>query len=176
TPLGSTATFAVLGPGEAVGELALLSDGDRAATVMALEATETLSLRRDPFEDLLRSQPHVGRLLNTLLPPPARRLNGELVEAYFDSAETRVARRLLALARRMPDQEGRRLVRLTQEDFAGLAGTSRATVNRTLRDLQEAGAIALARGRVEVLDLDLLARRARERDRPGQMPGAAHGA
>jgi DNA-binding GntR family transcriptional regulator len=61
----------------------------------------------------------------------------------------------------MPERDGRRVVRLTQEDLAGLAGTSRATVNAALRDLEREGAIALARGRVEVLDLELLAGRAR---------------
>ena len=51
--------------------------------------------------------------------------------------------------------------RHTQEDLAGLAGTSRATVNRALRELEQAGAIAQARGRVDVLDLALLADRGR---------------
>jgi CRP-like cAMP-binding protein len=51
-------------------------------------------------------------------------------------------------------------VRLTQEDLAGLAGTSRATVNRTLRELQDAGVLTLRRGSVDVGDLEALAARA----------------
>lgn len=161
TPVGSTAGFAVLGVGEAVGELALISPGERSATAIALEPTETLSLRRDQFEDLRRLHRGIDRLLVELLAARVRRLDQELVEAYFIRAETRVVRRLLALARRMPERDGRRAVRLTQEDFAGLAGTSRATVNRALRELEQAGAIAQARGRVDVLDLALLADRVR---------------
>ena len=90
-----------------------------------------------------------------------RRLDQELVEAYFLRAETRMIRRLLALARRMPERDGRRVVRLTQEDLAALAGTSRATVNRALRELEQAGAIVQGRGRVDVVDLALLADRSR---------------
>ena len=161
TPLGSAATFAMLGPGEAVGELALITAGERTATAIALQPTETLSLRRDQFEDLRRRHPGIDRLLVELLAERVRRLDRELVEAYFARAETRVARRLLRLARAMPERDGRRVVRLTQEDLAGLAGTSRATVNATLRELEREGAIALARGRVEVVDLELLAERAR---------------
>jgi CRP-like cAMP-binding protein len=161
TPVGSTASFAVLGPGEAVGELALISPGERTATAIALEPTETLSLRRDQFEDLRRRHLGIDRLLVELLAERVRRLDRELVEAYFAHAETRVIRRLLGLARRMPERDGRRVVRLTQEDLAGLAGTSRATVNRALRELERAGAIAQARGRVDVLDLALLADRGR---------------
>jgi CRP/FNR family transcriptional regulator, cyclic AMP receptor protein len=161
TPLGSVATFALLGPGEAVGELALISPGERAATAIALQPTETLSLRRDQFEELRRRHPGIDRLLVELLAERVRRLDRELVEAYFARAETRVARRLLRLARAMPERDGRRVVPLTQEDLAGLAGTSRATVNGTLRELEREGTIALARGRVEVVDLDALAHRAR---------------
>jgi CRP/FNR family transcriptional regulator, cyclic AMP receptor protein len=161
TPLGSTASFAMLGPGEAVGELALISPGERSATAIALEPTETLSLRRDQFEDLRHRHLGIDRLLVELLAERVRRLDRELVEAYFVGAETRVIRRLLAVARRMPERDGRRAVRLTQEDLAGLAGTSRPTVNRALRELERAGAIVQARGRVDVLDLALLADRGR---------------
>jgi CRP/FNR family transcriptional regulator, cyclic AMP receptor protein len=161
TPLGSAATFAMFGPGEAVGELALISPSERAATAIALQPTETLSLRRDQFEDLRQRHPGIDRLLVELLAERVRRLDQELVEAYFARAETRVARRLLRLARAMPERDGRRVVRLTQEDLAGLAGTSRASVKATLRDLEREGAIALARGRMEVLDIELLAERAR---------------
>jgi CRP/FNR family transcriptional regulator, cyclic AMP receptor protein len=161
TPVGSTASFAVLGPGEAVGELALISPGERSATAIALEPTETLSLRRNQFDDLRRRHLGIDRLLVELLAERVRRLDRELVEAYFVGAEMRVIRRLLAVARRMPERDGRRAVRLTQEDLAGLAGTSRPTVNRALRELERAGAIAQARGRVDVLDLALLADRGR---------------
>jgi CRP/FNR family transcriptional regulator, cyclic AMP receptor protein len=55
------------------------------------------------------------------------------------------------------------VVPLTQEDVAAMAGTSRATVNRVLRDEQRRGAVALARGRVSVLDRGELERRCRFR-------------
>jgi CRP-like cAMP-binding protein len=161
TPLGSTATFAILGPGETVGEMALVSPGHRTATAIALEPTETLSLRREQFEELRERRPGLDRLLVELLAQRVRRLNEDLVEAYFTRAETRVVRRLLRVARRMPERESRRVVRITQEDLAGLAGTSRATVNRTLRELERAGAIVQRRGRVEVVDVEILAGRAR---------------
>jgi len=52
------------------------------------------------------------------------------------------------------------VVPLTQEDIAGLAGTSRATVNRVLREEERRGNIELRRSKTVVLDLDELARRA----------------
>ena len=47
---------------------------------------------------------------------------------------------------------------LTQEDIASLAGTSRATVNRVLREEQQRGTLALGRGRTVLLDVVSLAR------------------
>lgn len=162
TPLGSTATFAVLGPGEAVGELALVSpNAERTATAIALEPTETLSLRRDQFEALRNAHPFVNRLLVELLAARVRQLDADLVEALFTAAETRVLRRLARLANQYGGAGGRAVIHLTQEDLAGLAGTSRATVNRTLRSAQDAGILALRRGSIELVNLAALQRRAR---------------
>lgn len=44
------------------------------------------------------------------------------------------------------------VIPLTQEELAGLAGTSRATVNRVLREAERAGTLKLSRGKVAVLD------------------------
>jgi CRP/FNR family cyclic AMP-dependent transcriptional regulator len=52
-------------------------------------------------------------------------------------------------------------VPLTQEEIAELAGTSRATVNRVLREAERKGTVELRRGRTAVLDLEGLARRGR---------------
>ena len=52
------------------------------------------------------------------------------------------------------------VVPLTQEELSNLAGTSRATVNRVLREAQGRGELALRRGRIEVLDGARLAARA----------------
>ena len=52
-------------------------------------------------------------------------------------------------------------VPLTQEELAELAGTTRSTVNRVLRDEEKRGTIKLERGRTVVLDAAQIARRAR---------------
>ena len=49
------------------------------------------------------------------------------------------------------------VVALTQEDLAGLAGTTRPTVNAILRRLADGGLVSLGRGRIEVPDLPRLA-------------------
>jgi CRP/FNR family transcriptional regulator, cyclic AMP receptor protein len=53
------------------------------------------------------------------------------------------------------------VIPLTQEDLATMAGTTRPTVNRILREVEMAGVIRLSRARVEIVDQAGLARTAR---------------
>lgn len=80
-----------------------------------------------------------------------------LIEALFVPVETRVLRRLAAMTRVYGDGEAGTVIPLTQEALAGLAGTSRATVNRVLKDLETAHIIARRRAAVVVRDPEALA-------------------
>ena len=161
TPLGDTALIAVHGQGDAFGELALVSDSAvRSATVSALEAAETRSVYRDDFTRLQRRYPAVNSILVHLLAEQLRRANERIVEAHYVDADTRVRRRLLDLSR-VYGQEGAATVPLTQEALAEMAGTSRATVNRVLREEQRSGTVELRRGQTLILDERELARRTR---------------
>jgi CRP-like cAMP-binding protein len=164
TPLGDIATIGVLGRGDVVGEMAVLEEGGRrGATVLALEATETLSVDRRQFLDMRRRFPAIDLFVVDVLVAHVRRVNVQLMEALFMPVERRVVRRLLALTEIYghADDPGAVDVCLTQDDLASLAGTSRATVNRVLRQAEEAGAVSLSRGRIRVIDRVLLSKRAR---------------
>jgi CRP-like cAMP-binding protein len=89
-------------------------------------------------------------------------LSERLVEAYTVDAETRVARRVLELSR-VYGGSPPVVIPLIQEELAALAGASRATVNRVLREAEGRGLVQVGRGRTVVLDPDGLARLARVR-------------
>jgi CRP/FNR family transcriptional regulator, cyclic AMP receptor protein len=153
TPLGETAMLGVRGPGEAFGDLALVSGGstERSATVSALETAETRSVLRDDFARLRREHPGIDVVLVAILAESVRRLSEQVAEAYYLPAERRVLRRLADLAELYGGA-----VPLTQEALAELAGTSRATVNRVLREQQQRGTVELSRSKTVVLDLERL--------------------
>jgi CRP/FNR family cyclic AMP-dependent transcriptional regulator len=162
TPLGDIATLSVRGPGDAFGELALLSrESVRSATVTAIEPGETHSVYRDDFERLRREYPSVNDVLIGILAEHLRRLSDQLIEAHYVPANRRVLRRLREMAELYRGSSKSVVVPLTQEDIAGLAGTSRATVNRVLRQEERRGTIELRRAKTVVLELDELSRRAR---------------
>jgi CRP/FNR family cyclic AMP-dependent transcriptional regulator len=157
TPQGDVATVDLVLAGDVVGELALLSPGRRrGATAVAMEPTETLSIDETTFSTLRRDDPAVSDFLVQLLAARVHRLTDRLLEALYLPAEIRLWRRILELSEVYGD-----VVPLTQEDLAGLAGTTRATVNRALRREEKLGTIALSRGRVSVVDRAGLVRRSR---------------
>jgi CRP/FNR family transcriptional regulator, cyclic AMP receptor protein len=163
TPLGEPATVAVLVAGDMFGEMALLGEKSvRSATVEALEQAETLCIYEGDFARLRNEHPVVNKVVITFLINEVRVMNERLLEAYYVPAERRVLRRVGELAGVYPEApDGTVEIRLTQEIIAGMAGTSRATVNAVLGDAQTRGLVELRRGSVRVLDRPGLAKRAR---------------
>jgi CRP-like cAMP-binding protein len=161
TPLGDVATLRFLEPGQFFGELAVVSPAPRNATAVAADAVETLAVHRNDFEDLRQRHPRVDRVLVEALTTEIRRLAVQLLDALYVPVERRVWRRLTELAQVFGDGGEHLVVPLTQEDLAQVVGTTRPTVNRLLREGEAAGIIRITRGRVQILDPEALARRAR---------------
>ena len=159
--VGDTVTVSIHGAGEAFGEMALVDpEQRRSTTIAAVEAGETYAVHRDDFTRLRGEYPGVNEVLVRLLAGRVRRMNDLYVEALFTGAETRVVRRLHELTALYGQGRAGTVIPLSQHEIAGLAATSRATVNRVLRAEVERGVVALHRGGTTVLDPEQLARRA----------------
>lgn len=162
TPLAQEATIAIRGPGDAFGEMAIVGEGaKRSATIEALERGETFCVLESDFRRLRREHPGVDRILIEFLATEVRLLNARLLEALYVPVDRRVVRRLAELADVYDSGESEVEIPLTQEELAGLAGTTRPTVNQVLRSLEAAGLLVLRRGRTIVTDRDGLAARVR---------------
>jgi CRP/FNR family transcriptional regulator, cyclic AMP receptor protein len=149
TRLGEVATLSLVGPGDCFGELALVRpDAVRSATVHALQAGETHSLLRSDLDRLRRTHPQIDAFLVNLLAERVAELTDRLMDALYTPAPQRVSRMLEQLAERYADGSGTASIPLTQEDLAGLAGTSRITVSRVLGDLRRRGLVEIRRGRI----------------------------
>jgi CRP-like cAMP-binding protein len=162
SPLGDTVTIAVRGPGDSLGEMALVADTPkRTATVVALERAETLAVYRDDFDRLRRKHPAIDAVMLAFLVSELGRLNERLLEALYLPVEKRVLRRLDDLTALYPAAEGGVTIAITQEALAEMAGATRSTVNQVLRREASRGVLELERGRIRVLDRDAVAARAR---------------
>ena len=163
SPMGDSVAFRVIGPGRALGDVAVVSTARRrSSTVSALEPTTTLSLTFDEFAQLCEMHPEIRAHLATLLAARVKRLSDHLLEALFLPTDRRVVRRLLDLCEQYDSGPGRPVViPLTQTDIAELAGATRPSTNRVLRALAAEGLLRLRRGQVDVVDRAALARKDR---------------
>jgi CRP/FNR family transcriptional regulator, cyclic AMP receptor protein len=162
TATGDVVALAIHGPGETFGELAVVTAAERTATVTALEPGETLVVRGSELRRLAREHASVDEVLVRVLAEHVAFLSERLVEAYTVDAEARVARRVLELGR-VYGEKPPVVIPLIQEDLAALAGTSRATVNRVLREAERRGLVEVGRGKTVLVDPDGFARLARMR-------------
>ncbi len=155
---GEEATVALLGPGECVGDLALLDGKPRSASAIASGKTKTLVVRRDDFTRWLAERPKAMFALLETLSLRVRRTDEALADFAFLDLNQRLAKRLLDLA--IVQQDGRDLsgaqIRITQAELASMLGVSRESVNKQLNQFARDGWIALRRGVITLKQPDSL--------------------
>ena len=148
TPDGQV-LLAVRGPGELLGEMAVLGGDERSATVVAIEPCAAQVLEADRFRRLVRS----AGLENELLRRAMRRIReGEAWRAETAAlpAGPRVVRALLRLA--VPGSGGPVDVGLGQSEIGQAVGLSRSVVAAELGRLREQGVVRTARRRIVITD------------------------
>jgi CRP/FNR family transcriptional regulator, cyclic AMP receptor protein len=138
SPEGKEIILKLLGPGDFFGEMALLDDEPRSATVVATEPLELVTIWRNDFLQILAEN---FTLTKKLLAELSRRLRS--ASSRIESLATmdvygRLARFFLDLAR----DQGKQLdngyiavTRPTHQAMANMIGTSRETVSRLIHDL-----------------------------------------
>ncbi|MBC8188556.1 MAG: Crp/Fnr family transcriptional regulator [Proteobacteria bacterium] len=148
---GKDVIFTLLGPGDIIGEIALLDGQERSASAVAVEETEVLTLHRRELIPFLEGHPHAAIGLAGVLAAMVRRLSERAEDRQTMPLAGRIAKRLLALAEKhgkRPIVGGPVEVRLPQQDLADLVGTTRESVNKQLRAWSIEGIVELGRGRV----------------------------
>ena len=161
TQLGDVHIVRVVPRGGWFGELALITGSPRNATVAALEPLETLSLHRSHLDDVRARFPAFDQVFTSSLTNEVRRLSSALLEALFVPVEQRMYRRLSELVALYRDGGSPVVIPFTQEEMAQIVGTTRPTINKVLKAAETGGILKVRRGHLDIIDLDLLARRAR---------------
>jgi CRP-like cAMP-binding protein len=161
SPDGKEAVLAVLGPGEVLGEMAILEDKERSADATALEACELLVLLKRDFIPFLERNPAIAIRLLRILCERVRRTSALIEDRTFLSLPARLAKTLLDLADgsgRETDAGTRIDFKMSQKNFGALLGASRESVNKQLHAWQAEGLLTIGRGYVVLARADDLAR------------------
>ena len=153
---GREVILSILGAGEYFGEMGLLDDSPRSASVVTLEACELLTISKTDFKRSLAENFELSVNVMRGLVQRLREADRKIGSLALMDVYGRVARLLLEMAE---DIGGEKVVvkKLSKQDIAKMIGASREMVSRVMRDLQLGGYIEV-RGRSIVLrDTILLA-------------------
>lgn len=171
TAEGLDVVVGVLGAGDMAGLTATLgrpSGGD----ITSLEPAQALVIAGSDLRALARSRPAIALSWLQTTTNELADLRDESLTFTATSTTERVLRRLVQLCERWgePCEEGLRLrPRLTQEELASWAGSSRESTAKVLQSLRQAGIISTRRRSLTVLDPEALqARGSRGEDGPLQ--------
>jgi CRP-like cAMP-binding protein len=156
---GKEVVLRMLRAGDVFGELGLLHDGRRTATVIAVEPCELISIGRRDFLALLESDARVSIPLFAVLAERIADLTDQLSDLVFHGLPVRLAKRLIQLAESYGHETKDGVfidAKLSQQDLANLVGTSRESVNKQLRAWEQDGWLRVERGGVLLLRKDEL--------------------
>lgn len=142
------------GPGDVLGEIALLDGGERTASVIAMGALRYLSLDRAAFEALVASNHRMALRIMRALAQRLRMTNQTIETDRAYTAAPRLAHFLLRLLKQ--DENGEPVIALSQTELSMFAGIARENINRQLAIWSQAGITAVESGGIRILDPDAL--------------------
>jgi CRP/FNR family cyclic AMP-dependent transcriptional regulator len=156
---GREVILSVLGEGNFFGEMSLIDEKPRSATVIAMVDSVVLVLRREDFQARLRTSPEIAIALLRELSRRLRRADEKIGSLVLLDVNGRLADLILRLAE---EEGGDRITKkLTHNVLAQMIGSSRETVSRTMRDFIERDLVQVSRKEITILNRPLLERAAR---------------
>jgi CRP-like cAMP-binding protein len=135
---GGERILAILGPGAVVGELSIIDELPRSASVTAIRDSQLSFISRQQFALAAKTHPEVYRHITTLLAARLRDTNNVVAAASFLPLKGRVARALVDLASAFGEDVGEKRIlirqKISQSDVAAMAGIARENVSRILNE------------------------------------------
>ena len=140
--------------GDFFGEIAMLDQEPRSASVAAMERCHLQTLSYRSFQRTMEGSADIAKRVLETLAKRLRDADRKISTLALMNISARVSRTLLELA---IVSNGRKVVGepFTQKDLAGMVGASREMVNRTLHDLMQQGYIEIHRKSITILDENL---------------------
>jgi CRP/FNR family cyclic AMP-dependent transcriptional regulator len=151
---GSETTFGYVAPGEVFGELAGFGDYPRESFAQTVHKSRAWKIPREVFQEVLRRKPDLVMAITRQIGERLKRIESRVEDLVFRDVRSRVSHILLELAEDFgqSDDGGMVIESLpTQSELATLVGSTRQTVNATLRELQTEGLIGRWQRRVVLL-------------------------
>ena len=152
---GKEVILSILGPGEFFGEMGLIDDEPRSASVVTLEACELLTITKRDFRRCLAENFEMAMAVMRGLVRRLREADRKIGSLALLDVYGRVSRLLLDMAETV---NGEKIVtkRLPKQDIAKMIGASREMVSRVMKDLQVGGYIEMRGSNIVLRDTIML--------------------
>lgn len=146
---GREVTLSTIGASEFFGEMSLIDDKPRSASVEALEACEVLYISKAAFMACLKDNFDAAMLILRSVVGRLREADRKIASLALMDVHGRVARLLMDLAREI---DGVWVVDTGSEEMARMVGASREMVSRVLKDMRDGQLIRRDKRKIIVLD------------------------
>ncbi len=145
---GKEQILSIVHSGESFNDVAVFDDGPTPASAQAMTPVTVYGISRHELHSLLADYPRVSLNTTKVLAERTRQLVSLVEDLSFRHVIGRVAKILLEYASDSSSPKPR----LTQQEIAAVAGTVREVVARSLKTLEEDGAIRMERHRIRITD------------------------
>jgi CRP-like cAMP-binding protein len=149
---GKEQILSIVRPGESFNDVAIFDGGPNTASARAMGPVLLYGVKKGDVETIIEEDPQLALNVIKVL---ARRVR-ELVSLVEDLSFKHVIGRVAKILIEHIGSEMDRRPRLTQQEMAAIAGTAREVVGRSLKALEEEGAIKLDRHRIIITDKEAL--------------------
>ena len=152
----------IYGQGEFIGYMGLIgASQDYSDSAVVLEDADVCAIPKEDFNKLLYANKSVSKKFINMLSNNLKDREAQLMQVAYDSVRQRVAQKLVELHDKYPFQNDGDVVtsiQITREDLAGMIGTAKETLIRTMSDFKDEGLIRSDKSGITVLDKKQLAR------------------
>jgi len=137
---GKEVILAILEPGECFGEMSLLDNEPRSASVITLESCDFMAINKEAFLGALGENPPIAMNIMRGLVKRLREADRKIETLALLDVYGRVARVLLDFSEEV---KGQRVIRgkLPRQEIAKMIGASREMVSRVMKGLEKYGYI-----------------------------------
>jgi CRP-like cAMP-binding protein len=153
---GRSAILNLIGPGEIVGEVAVLDGQARTADCTANTNCEILIIDRREFLPFVRSQPALAMKFIELLCTRVRRTSDQVEQVILQNLPGRLASALIRLTEKHKTEPKGRTIAITQQEISEMVGMTRESINKQLRAWATREWVRLEHGAIVVLNVEML--------------------
>jgi CRP-like cAMP-binding protein len=149
---GKEQIFGIIRPGDSFNDVPVISGGKNLTSAGAMSAVTLNGIKKKDLEVIIQENPQIAlNIINVL----SRRVK-ELMTLVEDFSFRRVSSRVAKILLEYTGKESSERPRLTQQEIASMIGTAREMVGRSLKSLEEDGAIRIERNHIIIADQKIL--------------------